>query len=104
MEVEAYSIAGAGHVLPETGMAAYAINFFGLNNTTPPTSPPPTSPPPTSPPPSSPPPSSPPPASSCQVTYTTTSQWQGGFVANVTIGNTGTAPVNGWQLTFTFPR
>jgi poly(hydroxyalkanoate) depolymerase family esterase len=29
-EVEAYSIAGAGHVLPLGGMAAYAIHFFGL--------------------------------------------------------------------------
>jgi poly(hydroxyalkanoate) depolymerase family esterase len=29
--VEAFSIAGAGHQLPESGMAAYAINFFGLN-------------------------------------------------------------------------
>jgi poly(hydroxyalkanoate) depolymerase family esterase len=29
-EVEAYSIAGAGHVLPESGMAAYAIAFLGL--------------------------------------------------------------------------
>lgn len=32
VDVEAYSIAGAGHVLPETGMAAYAIHFFGLDN------------------------------------------------------------------------
>jgi hypothetical protein len=32
-EVEAYSIAGAGHVLPETGMAAYAIHFLGLDST-----------------------------------------------------------------------
>jgi poly(hydroxyalkanoate) depolymerase family esterase len=30
--VEGFSIAGAGHVLPESGMAAYAINFFGLNS------------------------------------------------------------------------
>ncbi len=32
VDVEAYSIAGAGHVLPETGMAAYAIHFFGLDS------------------------------------------------------------------------
>jgi acetylxylan esterase len=33
-EVEAFSIAGAGHVLPEpgAGMENYAIDFFGLNN------------------------------------------------------------------------
>jgi poly(hydroxyalkanoate) depolymerase family esterase len=34
VDVEAYSIAGAGHVLPEAGMEAYAISFFGLNGTT----------------------------------------------------------------------
>jgi acetylxylan esterase len=35
VEVEAYSIAGAGHVLPieGDGMEADAIDFFGLNNT-----------------------------------------------------------------------
>jgi acetylxylan esterase len=103
VDVEAYSIAGAGHVLPETGMAAYAIHFFGLDSTTPPTSPPPTSPPPTSPPPTSPPPTSPPPTSSCHITYTKASEWAGGFVACVTINDTGAAPINGWQLTFTFP-
>jgi len=97
VQVEAYSIAGAGHVLPEAGMAAYAISFFGLNSSTPPTSPPPTSPPPTSPPPTTPPPGA------CHVTYTKTSEWAGGFVANVTIADTGSVPVNGWQLTFTFP-
>jgi acetylxylan esterase len=102
-EVEAYSIAGAGHVLPETGMAAFAIHFFGLDSKTPPTSPPPTSPPPTSPPPASPPPASPPPASTCHVTYAKTSEWAGGFVAGVTISDTGTAAVNGWNLAFTFP-
>jgi acetylxylan esterase len=97
-QVEAYSIAGAGHVLPETGMAGFAINFFGLNNMTPPTSPPPTSPPPTSPP-----PSSPPPGGSCHVTFVKTSEWAGGFVANVTVNDTGTAAINGWRLSFTFP-
>jgi acetylxylan esterase len=88
--VEAYSIAGAGHVLPESGMAAYAIGFFGLNTMTPPSSPPPTSP-------------SPPPGASCHVSYVTTSEWAGGFVANVTVSDTGTAAANGWRLTFTFP-
>lgn len=35
--VEATSIQGAGHQLPEAGMAAYAIHFFGLDGSTPPT-------------------------------------------------------------------
>jgi cellulase/cellobiase CelA1 len=81
--VEAYSIAGAGHVLPESGIAGYAIGFFGLNTTTPP--------------------SSPPPGGTCHVSYATTSEWAGGFVANVTVNDTGTSAVNGWRLTFTFP-
>jgi poly(hydroxyalkanoate) depolymerase family esterase len=34
VDVEAYSIQGAGHVLPEAGMAAYAIHFFGLDGGT----------------------------------------------------------------------
>ncbi len=38
----------------------------------------------------------------CSVQYTVTSQWQGGFGASVTITNTGTSPINGWTLTWTF--
>ncbi len=34
--VDAYSIAGVGHVLPLSGMAAIAIHFFGLDGSTPP--------------------------------------------------------------------
>ena len=41
--------------------------------------------------------------SSCHDSYTRSSEWPGGFVANITIGNTGTAAINGWKLTFTFP-
>jgi endo-1,4-beta-xylanase len=39
----------------------------------------------------------------CHVTYVKASEWAGGFVANITIANTGTAAVNGWRLTFSFP-
>jgi O-glycosyl hydrolase len=39
----------------------------------------------------------------CAVSYSTSSQWAGGFVANLTITNTGSTPVNGWTLKFTFP-
>ena len=39
---------------------------------------------------------------SCHVTYTPTN-WPGGFTADVTITNTGTAAINGWTLGFTFP-
>ena len=41
--------------------------------------------------------------SGCQVTYTTQSQWTGGFVASVTIANNGSSAINGWTLAFTFP-
>lgn len=39
----------------------------------------------------------------CSVSYRTASQWPGGFTAQIIITNTGTAPVNGWTLRFTFP-
>jgi hypothetical protein len=38
----------------------------------------------------------------CHVTYSP-NIYPGGFTANVTISNTGTAAFNGWTLTFTFP-
>jgi O-glycosyl hydrolase len=43
------------------------------------------------------------PAGACAVSYSTQSQWAGGFVASVTISNPGTSPINGWTLGFTFP-
>jgi O-glycosyl hydrolase len=45
----------------------------------------------------------PPGGGTCHVTYATQSQWAGGFVAQVTIANTGSAAINGWTLAFTFP-
>jgi O-glycosyl hydrolase len=39
----------------------------------------------------------------CKVFYTTSSQWAGGFVAGITITNTGSTTINGWTLKFTFP-
>ncbi|WP_433364417.1 family 43 glycosylhydrolase [Actinoplanes sp. CA-142083] len=41
-------------------------------------------------------------AAGCQVTYTVTNQWQGGFGAGVTITNLGD-PLTGWQLSWSFP-
>jgi O-glycosyl hydrolase len=37
------------------------------------------------------------------VSYVRTSEWPGGFTANVTITNNGTTPINGWTLAFSFP-
>ncbi|OXS35890.1 GH12 family glycosyl hydrolase domain-containing protein [Streptomyces sp. XY006] len=42
------------------------------------------------------------PAAACQVTYGT-SVWQGGFTADVTVKNTGSAAVDNWRLGFTLP-
>ncbi|MEU3349822.1 PHB depolymerase family esterase [Streptomyces sp. NPDC006700] len=85
--VEAVSIQGVGHSLPTSGMAARAISFFGLDSTT---TPPPTDPPTT------------PPAGACRVAYTT-SAWNTGLTASITVTNTGTAPIDGWALAFTLP-
>ena len=41
-------------------------------------------------------------SAACKVTYGT-SVWNNGFTANVTVANTGTAPINGWTLGFTLP-
>ncbi|KHD78816.1 cellulose-binding protein [Actinoplanes utahensis] len=38
----------------------------------------------------------------CSVKYTVSSQWSGGFGANVDVTNLG-APVTGWTVAFTFP-
>lgn len=47
-------------------------------------------------------PTVPPATGGVQVKYTITQQWNDGFLADVTIKNNGTAPINGWQLTWTF--
>jgi len=39
---------------------------------------------------------------SCRVSYSTLAQWPGGFVAGITITNTGTTGLTGWTLTYTF--
>ncbi|MFH9174885.1 GH12 family glycosyl hydrolase domain-containing protein [Streptomyces albogriseolus] len=38
----------------------------------------------------------------CTVSYAT-NVWPGGFTANVTVTNNGSAPVDGWRLAFTLP-
>lgn len=43
-----------------------------------------------------------PPPGFCQVSYAVSSQWSGGFSANITIINTGPA-ISSWTLAFTFP-
>ncbi|GAA0913142.1 hypothetical protein GCM10009558_020970 [Virgisporangium aurantiacum] len=92
VQVEAYSIQGAGHSLPMGGMAAAAIQFFGLDRSTP----------------GSPSPSSPsassgsPGTAACRVGYQADS-WSNGFTATVTVTNTAGAAINGWTLQWTWP-
>lgn len=42
-------------------------------------------------------------ASYCQVTYSVTNQWSGGFGASVTVQNTSGSSWSNWSLGFTFP-
>jgi cellulase/cellobiase CelA1 len=106
--VEGISIQGVGHALPMSGMAAYVIQFMGLNN---PSSPTPTPTPittqtptpvvtPTSTPIVTPTPT--PSSGTCRVSYSV-NQWSGGFTANLTVTNTSSSALNGWTLTFSFP-
>ncbi|MFG2059210.1 cellulose binding domain-containing protein [Micromonospora sp. NPDC048930] len=64
-----------------------------------PTSP---SPSPTSPSPSPTSPSPSPTGSGCAATYAVTNSWPGGFQAELTVRNSGTAPIAGWTLSWTF--
>jgi hypothetical protein len=41
--------------------------------------------------------------STCAVTYSLSTGWGSGFVANVNITNTGPNPITGWTLHFSFP-
>ncbi|MEJ3745827.1 PHB depolymerase family esterase [Actinomycetes bacterium KLBMP 9797] len=92
VQVEAYSVQGAGHSLPSSGMAAAAIQFFGLDRSTP-----------TSPTPSTPGPSTPAPSGGCRVGYTVNA-WNTGLTASISITNTSATAVNGWTLAFTLPN
>ncbi|MGC4804735.1 extracellular catalytic domain type 1 short-chain-length polyhydroxyalkanoate depolymerase [Micromonospora sp. DT233] len=105
VKVEAYSIQGAGHSLPSAGMAAAAVQFFGLTTPPDPTTPPPptTTPPPTSPPPTTPPPTSPPPGNAACGVSVAINAWNNGLTENITITNTGATAVNGWSLGFALP-
>jgi hypothetical protein len=41
--------------------------------------------------------------STCAVSYDVTQGWGNGYIANISITNTGPNPINGWTLAFTFP-
>ena len=100
--VEGISVAGAGHSLPTSGMAAYAMAFLGLSGGSTPSSGQPSSAPTSSGQPSSPPASTSPASGACKVTDAI-SAWNTGLTSNITITNTGTTAINGWSLVFTLP-
>ncbi|MET7453079.1 PHB depolymerase family esterase [Streptomyces sp. NPDC005574] len=77
--VEAVSLQGVGHNLYSYGMASRALTFFGLDGS-----------------------GSGPQPGACRVTATT-SAWNTGLTASVTLTNTGTTAFTGWQLAFTLP-
>ncbi|MFJ3672828.1 PHB depolymerase family esterase [Streptomyces sp. NPDC090106] len=80
--VEAISLQGVGHNLYSYGvMGPMAVHFFGLDADGP---------------------APQPPAGPCEVSVTTNA-WNTGLTASVTITNTGTTAVSGWQLAFTLP-
>ncbi|MBQ0849484.1 PHB depolymerase family esterase [Streptomyces sp. BH-SS-21] len=79
--VEAVSLQGVGHNLYAWGMAARVLTFFGLDSSGPGPQPQP---------------------GACKVTATT-SAWNTGLTGSVTITNTGTSRIEGWQLGFTLP-
>ncbi|MCC8243986.1 extracellular catalytic domain type 1 short-chain-length polyhydroxyalkanoate depolymerase [Saccharothrix luteola] len=91
-KVEAISIQGGSHNVLVSGMALRAIQFFGLDQTGPTTTDLTNSTTTTV----------PDPTGACRVTYAVSS-WNTGLTASISITNTGTSPVNGWQLAFTLP-
>ncbi|MEU3252643.1 PHB depolymerase family esterase [Streptomyces sp. NPDC006997] len=79
--VEAVSLQGVGHNVYAWGMAARVLTFFGLDGDGPAPEPEP---------------------GGCRVTATVNA-WNTGLTASLTITNTGTTAVRGWQLGFTLP-
>ena len=88
--------------IPARSLVTYVIGTGGSGTPTPTPTPTPTgSPTPTPTPTPTPPRTSS--GAACTVTYSTPSQWAGGFVAAVTIANSGSTAISGWTLAFTFP-
>jgi poly(hydroxyalkanoate) depolymerase family esterase len=98
--VEAISLQGVGHNLYTNGMAAKALEFFGLTTPVDPTTSPTSSPTagPTGP------TSSPTggPAGGCSAAIKVVSTWNSGWQANVDV-TAGSAAISGWTLKWTWP-
>jgi len=46
---------------------------------------------------------SPSPGGGCTATYQVVNEWPGGFQGEVTVRNSGTSPINGWTVSWSFP-
>ncbi|MFD5828799.1 PHB depolymerase family esterase [Lentzea sp. NPDC060358] len=77
-QVESISVQGAGHSLPSAGMAAAALEFFGLTGG-----------------------GGPDPVPGACGVKATVNAWNNGLTASLSITNTGTAAITGWSLAFT---
>jgi len=94
--VEAISLQGVGHNLYTNGMAAKALEFFGLTTPVDPTSSPTAGPTdPTSSPTGG-------PAGGCSAAIKVVSTWNSGWQANVDV-TAGSAAISGWTLQWTWP-
>jgi hypothetical protein len=104
----------SGSPLPTISIAPYSLTTVVLtpgSGSTPTPTPTPTRTPSPTPTPVSPTPTPTPTATatpvsgtSCSVHYAVSSQWPGGFSANLTITNTSSVAINGWTLQFSFPN
>ncbi|GAA1283703.1 extracellular catalytic domain type 1 short-chain-length polyhydroxyalkanoate depolymerase [Saccharothrix xinjiangensis] len=89
-QVEAISMQGTGHNVLGSGMALRAVQFFGLDRGGPTSTTTTTTT------------TGDQPAGACRVSYAVNA-WNTGLTATITITNTGSTAVNGWQLAFTLP-
>lgn len=94
LTLQATSVSAGGGVIYDTIKLETGQLITGPTGTPTPPAPTPTPRPTTAPTPGS---------SSCSVNYSISTQWAGGFTAGITVTNTGTAAINGWTLSFTFP-
>ncbi|WP_051815860.1 extracellular catalytic domain type 1 short-chain-length polyhydroxyalkanoate depolymerase [Glycomyces tenuis] len=91
VQVEAITAVGAGHSLPQGGMARLAIEFFGLDQAPPDDG---TTTPPDD--------ETTPPAGDCTATIQVVNDWGSGWQGDVDI-TAGAGDIDGWTLTWTWP-
>ncbi len=85
VQVEAITAQGAGHNLPQGGMARLAVEFFGLDGTPPDDGT-----------------TTPPPGGDCTAAVRIVNDWGSGWQADVDI-TAGSEALSGWTLTWTWP-